>query len=193
MMESEVVAALAAALPTIANPAKDGTSHHGKFATLPALLDHVKPLLAAHGLAVMQRATADGVQTLFVHSSGGVFDAGTYPVTHLADPQKMGSAVTYARRYGAMAALGVSGSDDDGNAAAATSTRKPPKPKLASKAQIQSLQIGMGELGMRDREVKHKFVTRIIGRDIETTKELTPAEANKVITEMNDMQEDSRP
>ena len=88
---SDVVKALAEALPHIANPDKSGKSHHGKYLTLPALLDHVKPILAAHGLAVMQTIEPEGVTTLFVHVSGSVYLAGTVPLgavsyTHLTLP-----------------------------------------------------------------------------------------------------------
>jgi hypothetical protein len=48
-----------------------------------------------------------------------------------ADPQSVGSAITYARRYGALT-LGVApDDDDDGNAAAAAHKEKPPTPKQA--------------------------------------------------------------
>ena len=87
---SDVVKALAVALPKIANPGKDGKSHHGKYTTLGAVLDHVKPVLAEHGLAIMQTMDGDGVRTLIVHESGDVFDAGTYPVGSFANPQTAG-------------------------------------------------------------------------------------------------------
>ena len=148
-MSDEVVAALAKALPKIANPSKDGTSHHGKYATLAAMLDHVKPVLEGQGLAVLQRACDDGIQTLFVHSSGGVFDAGTYHVAQLTDPQKQGSAWSYGRRYALMAALGVAGADDDGNAAVPSKTSGP---RMASAAQIKAIQAGMGDAGINGRE-----------------------------------------
>ncbi len=47
------------------------------------------------------------------------------------DPQSMGSAITYARRYAYMAILGIAAEDDDGNAA----SRKP-KPKPAQEEML---------------------------------------------------------
>ena len=114
---SDVAKALALALPKIANPGKDGKSHHGKYATLAAILDHVRPVLAEHGLAVMQPIEAEGVRTMIVHESGGVYDAGTYPVGQFPNPQAQGSAISYARRYGLMSVLGIAGTEDDGNTA----------------------------------------------------------------------------
>ena len=42
-----------------------------------------------------------------------------------ADPQGMGSAVTYARRYSYMAIIGLAAEDDDGNAASRQGAKAP--------------------------------------------------------------------
>lgn len=55
--------------------------------------------------------------SILMHSSGEFIGA-TYPVNPIkADPQGLGSAMTYARRYTMMALLGVPAEDDDGNEA----------------------------------------------------------------------------
>ena len=72
-------AAYAAAQAELTNPKKDGKANAGQYsytyATLGAILDHVRPVLAAHGLAVMQNVTNDGdavaVETILTHSGGG--------------------------------------------------------------------------------------------------------------------------
>jgi hypothetical protein len=40
------------------------------------------------------------------------------------DPQGMGSAITYARRYGLQSACGIPSEDDDGNAASAPMSKE---------------------------------------------------------------------
>ena len=179
---SDVVKALAAALPNIANPGKDGKSHHGKYATLAAILDHVRPVLAEQGLAVLQPIDEDGVRTLIVHTSGSTFDAGTYPVGNYPNPQAQGSAISYARRYGLMSVLGIAGVDDDGNVAAATTKPKASGPRLISAGQMKALQASLSGL---DREARLQYVQQVIGRDITSSKELTAAEATKVLEARN--------
>jgi hypothetical protein len=179
---SECLKALAAALPKIANPDKSGKSHHGKYLTLPALLDHVKPILAEHGLAVMQTIDSEGVSTLFVHESGSVYLAGTVPVGAFPNPQAQGSAISYARRYGLQAAVGVSGADDDGNAAQkatqAPLTRTRTGPRLISASQLKALQASYSAMRRDDRLAEW---ASIIGREVTTANELTAEEATQIM------------
>ena len=112
-----------AKLPTIA---KDRTNPHFKseYATLDAIVKTIRPILAAHGLWISQASEPcpDGasVQTRLYHKSGEMLDLGTVCVpVDKRNAQGYGSAMTYARRYGLLSALGLaSGEDDDGNAAA---------------------------------------------------------------------------
>ena len=178
---SDVVKALAGALPKIANPGKDGKSHHGKYATLAAILDHVRPVLAEHGLAVLQPIEAEGVRTMIVHESGGVYDAGTYPVGAFANPQAQGSAISYARRYSLMSVLGIAGADDDGNAAVRATQapqRAPREPRLISASQLKALQASYSKMRREDRLAEW---ARIIGRTVDTASQLTAAEASKIM------------
>jgi len=52
------------------------------------------------------------------HVPSGEFQTGDYPL-NLSEPQKMGSAITYARRYALLAVTGIAAEDedDDGDAA----------------------------------------------------------------------------
>lgn len=106
---------------------KDATNPHfkSKYATLSAITEAMRPHLSNHGLAVTQSLVyADGVQlivTRIMHTSGQWMQDGGYALNPTKnDPQGMGSAVTYARRYTLGATLGiVTEDDDDGNAASA--------------------------------------------------------------------------
>ena len=175
---SDVVKALAGALPKIANPGKDGKSHHGRYSTLAAILDHVRPVLAEHGLAVMQPIEAEGVRTMIVHESGSMYDAGPYPVGSYPNPQAQGSAISYARRYGLMSVLGIAGTDDDGNTAVRAAQPAVRGPRLVSAAQMKALQTSMRDM---DRDARLELVRSVIGRDIASSKELTSQEAAKVL------------
>lgn len=120
----EISAALAKAQAELENVEKGGTNPHfrSKYATLPDVLAEVRPKLAKHGIAVIQMpvngdGSTIGVATRFTHSSGQWIESEFYVAPTKFDAQGAGSVVTYLRRYALMAMAGVSGDDDDGNAA----------------------------------------------------------------------------
>lgn len=120
----ELATAFIAAQAELKNTLKDGLNPHfkNKYATLGNVRDSVTPVLAKHGLAVLQGADfVDGntfITTRLMHKSGEWIES-AYPFP-LAKPQEMGSAMTYARRYSLSAICGIaSDDDDDGNAAQA--------------------------------------------------------------------------
>lgn len=65
------------------------------------------------------------VNTTIVHAPSGEKRTSPCPVRSKDnnDPQKMGSGITYAKRYGLQSAFGLPSEDDDGNAASAKPTR----------------------------------------------------------------------
>jgi hypothetical protein len=122
---SGLAAALAEAQLEIQNPPLDATNPHfkSKFASLPGVRNAIVPIMAKYGIAVTQdlKSSPGGVSctTVLTHSSGEqmVFGPLDMPATK-QDAQGLGSAATYARRYGLLAAACVAGEqDDDGNAA----------------------------------------------------------------------------
>ena len=125
---SELATALAAAQCEMTNPRFDKTNpgFRSKYASLAAVRDAVIPVLAKHGIAVIQNlTTTDGgiaCTTMLLHKSGQSLIS-TLPMPSAKhDAQGLGSAATYARRYSLMAMAGVVGDDDDdGNAAVAPS------------------------------------------------------------------------
>lgn len=128
MMQSENINELAAALAKAqgaiqaAVKGKVNPAFKSKYADLAAVWDACREQLSANGLAVIQTfdTTADGVflTTTLAHSSGQWMRS-VFPVRPVKnDPQGLGSATTYARRYSLAAMVGVApDDDDDGNAA----------------------------------------------------------------------------
>ena len=107
--------------------------HKSKYSTLKDCWDTARPVLAKHGLCVLQfpDMMADGnyvLKTVVLHESGESMEGYQPVLSAKQDAQSMGSALTYARRYGLCAALGlVSGDeDDDGNAASQVKSRSIP-------------------------------------------------------------------
>lgn len=124
-----LAAALVKAWADIPSVVKDRENSHfrNSYATYDAIVQATRPVLAKHGLAMMQLPGIDPdgraiVRNTLVHKSGEVMDLGAIavPAKDKSDPQKFGSAVTYAKRYAWCAALAVpTGDDDDANGAAA--------------------------------------------------------------------------
>lgn len=128
MKTSETVAKLYPALleaqKKIKNIGRDAKNPFFKstYATLPAVLDVVRPILNENGLVLIQAAEIKEksplVVTRIVHTSGEWIETEASSGSEEIGPQKYGSAITYLRRYSIMALCGVSAeADDDGNLA----------------------------------------------------------------------------
>lgn len=107
-----------AAKKTAANP-----FFRSKYATLAEVWEAVAPALTEAGIAVIQPISVDAaggifVDTTLLHISGESLSCRCPVLCKERDnPQAMGSAITYARRYSLSAMLGVVTEDDDGEAA----------------------------------------------------------------------------
>ena len=133
MTDNNFHADLVAALSEIPNPPMTQINPHfrSKFSSLKDCVNTIKPILSKHGIAVTQMVrhgeAGDRVVTRLVHRTGEFVEDGGVPLANTNDPQKMGSSMTYARRYGLLSICGVVGDpDDDGNKASE------PEPVLAA-------------------------------------------------------------
>jgi hypothetical protein len=139
-MQSDQINSLAEALAKAQGemkPAsKDSENPHfkNKYADLASVWDACREPLARNGLAVVQRPVRDEsgmvLVTTLMHISGQ-WVSSEIPLPGASNQarglQEFGSALTYARRYGLAAMVGVAPDDDDGEAAVApTRTNKPP-------------------------------------------------------------------
>lgn len=102
-----------------------------QYLDLTTLLEHVTPLLNECGLVVLQPLLEDKVSTVIMDSeTGGVVVESTLTLPALNDPQKLGSAITYYRRYTLKSLLAIAEVDDDGNLAAKPEIKVEKKPVL---------------------------------------------------------------
>lgn len=134
-------AALVKAQSQIKNAVKDSVNPHFKnrYADLESVWDAVRDALHRNDLAVLQLTDIDAsgapvLITRVIHTSGEHVE-GRYPLVckDPTDAQKLGSSMSYARRYSLSAMLGVIQSDDDGNAASAPKATPAPAPAPATK------------------------------------------------------------
>jgi hypothetical protein len=154
MKASESVAAvgkaLAAAQAEIKTVAKDRTNPHFKnrYATLDAIMEAVRPVLAKHGLSIVQgctipsevdgRLTGFAVETMVLHASGEYLSNMVYMPLAKQSAQDAGSALTYGRRYGVSALLSLAtDDDDDGEQAAAPQRQAAPAARTSEATEKQ--------------------------------------------------------
>ena len=111
--------------------AKDSKNPHfgNKYFDINNVLEEIKPILTKHGLVVTQPLKEDAVFSVITDVETGEdiqsflhFDATE------RNPQKIGSIITYYRRYTLCSLLGIAGEDDDAELAK-TPTPKP-RPKV---------------------------------------------------------------
>ncbi len=121
---TELAAAFVKASGELKNPSFDTTNpfFKNKYASLATVRDTVTPILAKHGLSVIQflghKEGGITCETTLLHTSGQWLSETLYMPATKPDAQGYGSAITYARRYALMALCGVVGDeDDDGNGA----------------------------------------------------------------------------
>lgn len=128
-MTASIAAALSKAQAEMGKALKQTVNPHfrSKYADLGNVMDACLPALNAHGIAVIQPVVmtehGNAVRTTLIHESGEMLHCDVPLMVQKNDMQGLGSAITYARRYGLMAMAGIAPEDDDGNAA----TRAAPK------------------------------------------------------------------
>lgn len=92
-----------------------------KYADLAEVVEATVPALNANGIAVIQSPGYDGklvsITTVLMHESGATATGTLHLNPTKPDPQGIGSAITYGRRYALLAMTGAAPEDDDGNAA----------------------------------------------------------------------------
>jgi len=132
---SETVAALASALAKaqaeLVNPEKSLTAtirtgrpgegeRSFRYAPLSRGLDIVRKTLGQHEIATLQTTAIDqsagmvNLTTTLAHASGEwiASDWPVCPIAETGNPQRMGAALTYARRYALFTLVGIAGEDD---------------------------------------------------------------------------------
>lgn len=122
---------------------KDGKNPHlnSRYATLGSVQETAFPTLHKHGLIVLQSVRTEWAErgpvvyvgATLVHAESGESTAqelGLIPVK--LDPQGIGSAISYGRRYILLTMLGLSAEDDDGNAAAGQKAQPTQRPAQAA-------------------------------------------------------------
>jgi hypothetical protein len=198
---AEIIKALIKIQPQLKPAIKDKANPFlkTKYADLSGVWDSCRDLLKESGLAVVQVCgigdNGSYLETILMHESGQ-WISGKYPLKPVKDddPQAMGSAMTYARRYNLAAILGIVTDDDDAEGAMGRQTESKPKtatrpepqrdpaipaPKAATQEQLNKLDA----YKKAGKNIKIKVDT--YGWSITKLSELTYDQAEKLINDFS--------
>ena len=89
-----------------------------KYADLASVMEACKEELNSQGISVLQPvvsdATGDYVLTVLLHESGEYLSSRVKLMVNKPNMQELGSAISYARRYGLQSMVFIPAEDDDG-------------------------------------------------------------------------------
>ena len=190
MNKSETIGKLATALvkaQAIMGVAKKDSANpffKSKYADLTEVIATVKGPLNDQGISFLQLVELDEqgrqvVETMLLHESGEFITGRTLVVTvKTNDPQALGSAITYAKRYGLQAICGIPTDDDDGEAA--MSRGRTHQTKRVSK--VEELEVLVKQLG-KTPDQKAKMI-RWVGGSGDTLRTLTEDQAERLLEQL---------
>lgn len=205
---AELAKAMVAAQQSLGLVAKSSTNPHfkSKYADLATVLDAVLPALNGAGISLLQAPGGDidgnvTLTTTLLHESGEWMESTLTMRPTKSDPQGVGSAITYARRYAALSVAGAAPEDDDGNAASQRDS------KAASRRTFERLEAdardaaaNYGETGLETWYRANKQTIASMHQDFEQSfiallkDELRPAakQAEEDYVRMNNIEQEER-
>lgn len=210
----ELAKALSAAQGMMDAARKDSKGNYGKYTTISSILEVVKDALSKNGLAVVQapmpcESGSISLRTTLMHTSGQWIASQLNMKAENVSPQKIGSVITYARRYALAALLGVGQEDDDAQAVqdeyekrarkeekqrvqqtrqqAAESNPDAPTPEM-----FRALMATLTERGCKEREEYLAELSAFFQREVKSSKELTRAEISEYLNACNGAAQDNQ-
>lgn len=184
-------------LNEVPNFVTDETAQAGKktykYLNLATILKTIKPVFEKHGLAFSQRVTFDnagearqviGTVETIIFDNEEQMVACSYPFFVTGDPQQVGSAITYARRYSLYAVLGIFPDKDDDGAYA--KQRYETADRAISAEQYADLVKALNAHNIPS-EARGEFINNTLNRQVRGWRELTQTDLNSLINAVNQM------
>ena len=184
-------------LNEVPNFSTDETANAGsrtyKYLNLATLLKNIKPIFEKHGIAFSQRVTFDGTgdgRQILGTVETIIFDENeqqvvcSYPFFVTGDPQQVGSAITYARRYSLTTVLGIFPDKDDDGSYAKQQYDTADRPIGA--AQYATLVKAM-DAHQLPPEARGEFISGTLNRQVKGWRGITQADLAKLMDAINRM------
>ena len=124
-MSTDHIKALSKVQKDLKHAKKDDKGAFGKYADLASVYEVIRKPLVDNGFSYIHSLTTqeDGthfVDTLLMHETGGTFKTSLPLIINKRDMQGLGSAITYAKRYGISMIVGLASEEDDEGKGAGT-------------------------------------------------------------------------
>jgi hypothetical protein len=195
---------------------KNATNPHfrNKYADLSAVIETMSEPLHNNGLVVYQTIDiADGMPVLvteLVYAETGDKLRSCAPIAckDPSNPQALGAAITYIRRYSLMSLCGLAPEDDDGTLAAAPSQerRQTPPVNLTERVQQTRASASADAGTIEERQLKAIFaISRAIGMSsdeareiihdrysVESSKQMSSAQADEFIAHLRSIENEQK-
>lgn len=164
-----------------------------KYLNLATLLKNIKPIFEKHGIAFSQKVTFDGTgdgRQILGTIETIIFDENeqqtvcSYPFFVTGDPQQVGSAITYARRYSLTTVLGIFPDKDDDGSYAKQQYNTADKPIGAD--QYSTLVKAMDTHAIPS-EARGEFISGTLNRPVKGWRGITQADLAKLMDAINKM------
>lgn len=196
-MENNINKKFMRVLNEVPNFNTDETANAGsrtyKYLNLATLLKNIKPIFEKNELAFSQRVTFDGtgdgrqilgtVETIIFDDTDQMTVC-EYPIFVTGDPQQVGSAITYARRYSLTTVLGIFPDKDDDGSYARQQYETADKPIGAD--QYANLVKAMDAHAIPS-EARGEFISGTLGRPVKGWRGITQADLTKLMNAINKM------
>lgn len=184
-------------LNEVPNFSTDETANAGsrtyKYLNLATLLKNIKPIFEKHDIAFSQKVTFDGTgdgRQILGTVETVIFDENeqqvvcSYPFFVTGDPQQVGSAITYARRYSLTTVLGIFPDKDDDGSYAKQKFDTADKPIGAD--QYATLVKAMDSHNL-PAEARGEFISGTLNRPVKGWRGITQADLSKLMDAINRM------
>lgn len=184
-------------LNEVPNFVTDETAQAGKltykYLNLATILKTIKPVFEKYGLAFSQRVTFSnegearqviGTVETIIFDSEEQMVACSYPFFVTGDPQQVGSAITYARRYSLYAVLGIFPDKDDDGAYA--KQRHETADRAISAEQYADLVKALNAHNIPS-EARGEFINNTLNRQVRGWRGLTQTDLNSLMNAVNRM------
>lgn len=184
-------------LNEVPNFVTDETAQAGKktykYLNLATILKTIKPVFEKHGLAFSQRVTFDntgearqviGTVETIIFDNEEQMVACSYPFFVTGDPQQVGSAITYARRYSLYAVLDIFPDKDDDGAYA--KQRYETADRTISAEQYAELVKAM-DVHNIPSEARGEFINDTLNRQVRGWRGLTQTDFRNLMNAINRM------
>ena len=196
-MENNLYTRFMKVLNEVPNFVTDETAQAGnrtyKYLNLATILKTIKPVFEKHGLAFSQRVTFDnagearqviGTVETIIFDDKDLMVACSYPFFVTGDPQQVGSAITYARRYSLYAVLGIFPDKDDDGAYA--KQRYETADRAISAEQYADLVKAMDAHNIPS-EARGEFINGTLNRQVRGWRGLTQTDLQNLMNAVNRM------